>query len=41
MAHGQKLMVLLLPYGEMPYGLLSTSYFYCPNLKTVAPVARG
>ena len=26
-------------YGEVPYGLLS-SFFYCPNLISVAPVTR-
>ena len=28
------------PNGEVPYGLLSRSCFYCPNLITVAPVTR-
>ena len=26
------------PSGEVPYQLLSQSYFYCPNLITVAPL---
>ena len=28
------------PNGEVPYGLLSRSFFYCPNLISVAPVTR-
>ena len=28
------------PNGEVPYRLLSTSCFYCPNLVIVAPVTR-
>ena len=38
--HDQKVMALLTPHGEVLYGLPSRSYFYCPNLITVAPVTR-
>ena len=33
--------VIMFPGGEAPYGLLSRSCFYCPNLITVAPVTRS
>ena len=37
MPRDQKVMTLLPPDGEVPYGLLSKSCFYCPNLITVVP----